>query len=142
VAIDLEFARRPPQDYTIVAVAGIVQSAAEPGSYLMIQNYRGWDIPGGRLEPGETPEAAFTRELTEETGYTVTAPPQELALLELRDNPSLGVIIYTAVARKAGERTALEEIYAVEAASPEAIIAAYFGDKVKLRTLFAMAAEQ
>jgi len=27
-----------------------------------------WSIPGGRVEPGETPEQAVSRELTEETG--------------------------------------------------------------------------
>jgi len=29
-----------------------------------------WSLPGGRLEPGETPEAAAIRELFEETGVT------------------------------------------------------------------------
>ncbi|HEU5049318.1 MAG TPA: NUDIX hydrolase [Gemmatimonadales bacterium] len=29
-----------------------------------------WEIPAGRLDPGEAPEACARRELTEETGYT------------------------------------------------------------------------
>ncbi|MGE4299933.1 MAG: A/G-specific adenine glycosylase [Desulfovibrionaceae bacterium] len=30
-----------------------------------------WEFPGGRIEPGETPEAAVVREFAEETGFSV-----------------------------------------------------------------------
>ncbi len=42
---------------------------------VMIRNYREaveadlWELPAGKLEPGEPPEAAAARELLEETGY-------------------------------------------------------------------------
>jgi 8-oxo-dGTP diphosphatase len=34
-----------------------------------------WSVPGGRVEPGETEQAAVVREVAEETGLVVTAGP-------------------------------------------------------------------
>ncbi len=35
---------------------------------------RGWQMPGGGVDPGESAEAGFRREVLEETGYKVTGP--------------------------------------------------------------------
>ncbi|MDX8036235.1 NUDIX hydrolase [Lentzea sp. BCCO 10_0856] len=43
----------------------LVRRANPPGEGL-------WSIPGGRVEPKETDEAAVTREVAEETGLSVT----------------------------------------------------------------------
>ena len=40
------------------------------GSFLMVYNPKrqGWEMPGGRMEKGESPEQAVVREFREETG--------------------------------------------------------------------------
>lgn len=50
--------------------------AVRNGALLLIRRAhapsRGrWSLPGGRVEPGETPQQALVREVAEETGLTV-----------------------------------------------------------------------
>jgi 8-oxo-dGTP pyrophosphatase MutT (NUDIX family) len=43
---------------------------------LLLKNERDeWELPGGRLEAGETPRQCVVREIEEETGWPVTAGP-------------------------------------------------------------------
>lgn len=39
---------------------------------LLLKNDRNeWELPGGKIEPGETPEHCVAREISEETGWNV-----------------------------------------------------------------------
>jgi mutator protein MutT len=49
---------------------------------LTLSNHAGqWALPGGRIDPGETPQAAALRELAEEVGLQL-APSQVLGMLD------------------------------------------------------------
>jgi len=43
----------------------------EAGRLLVVEEFRRLYLPGGGLDPGETPEQALHREFAEETGYAV-----------------------------------------------------------------------
>lgn len=59
---------------TLVAAAALIDP---DGRVLIAERPPGkamaglWEFPGGKIEPGETPEAALIRELHEELGITV-----------------------------------------------------------------------
>jgi 8-oxo-dGTP diphosphatase len=60
---------------TNVADAGAAALVFDPSGRVLLvkENYdrRRWSLPGGAIEPGETPEQAVVRETLEETGISV-----------------------------------------------------------------------
>jgi mutator protein MutT len=74
-----------------IAVGAVLRDA---GRVLLVRRAnppsRGlWAVPGGRVEPGETLEAAVRREVLEETGLTVRV--DGLLGVAERDDPGAGV---------------------------------------------------
>lgn len=56
------------------------------------QNYCQWDIPGGRIIPGETQLEALQREVQEETGLRLEGPLQVLGVQDILHLPGKHVV--------------------------------------------------
>ena len=75
-----------------VSVKGVI---VRDRRVLLLRNERDeWELPGGRIEPGETDAEALVREMQEETGLAVEAgpllggerrPAQDGDVLDIRD---------------------------------------------------------
>lgn len=61
-------ARRSFQPNEVSAGGVVVRTAAEGNQVVLVSDGRYWGLPKGNLEPGETPEDAALREVSEETG--------------------------------------------------------------------------
>ena len=56
-----------------MTIAYVYVIAFKDKRFLMVRHARRmWEMPGGKVEGGESPEAAAYREFIEETGYEVT----------------------------------------------------------------------
>ncbi|NAS22872.1 NUDIX domain-containing protein [Herbidospora sp. NEAU-GS84] len=65
-------ARQPPPRFP-VSVKGVV---VRDDRVLLLRNERDeWELPGGRLEPGEDPAGRLAREIEEETGWQAEIGP-------------------------------------------------------------------
>ena len=75
-AIAAEAAVEPSRPIVLVAAVALIDP---DGRVLLAQRPAGkhlaglWEFPGGKVQPGETPEAALIRELDEEIGIDVVA---------------------------------------------------------------------
>lgn len=81
VAHTLELVRSttlPPPQAVTSAFALVVDADRRTLLSFVDRPNRGWDLPGGHVEPGETPRQAAVRELAEETGFDL--PEEQLAV--------------------------------------------------------------
>ncbi|TDC27590.1 NUDIX domain-containing protein [Streptomyces sp. 8K308] len=105
----LAFDRLPEGSEFGDAPVGYCLVAVERGGRVLLVLDRGrgcWELPGGGIEPGETPRQAAARELWEEA--RVSIPPEELrfagfALTAFANKPELRGAIFRAALAEAEE---------------------------------------
>ena len=76
-----------------VSVKGV---CVRTGRVLLLRNERDeWELPGGKLEHGEDPVVCVAREISEETGWTVTVGPiLDAWQYHIRDGVDVLVVTY------------------------------------------------
>lgn len=105
-----------------LGVRGLVTNPA--GEVLLIHHtyVRGWYMPGGGIERGETAEEALARELIEEVGVRIVGRPR---LISFHSNhvrfPGDHVLIYRVDSWEPCEATSMGEIHAAEWFAPDAL---------------------
>ncbi len=98
----------------LVSVAGLVWN--DRGQILLVNSpWRGWEYPGGLIEPGETFQQALHREIREESGVEV----QILRFVGVCKNVEKNIVNLDFVCRYvSGELTTSEESTQVIWATP------------------------
>jgi 8-oxo-dGTP pyrophosphatase MutT (NUDIX family) len=62
----------PQLEYTVIVA---VRGTGHGREFLMVHHaQRGWELPGGKIEPGEGPVHCALREFREETGHLLGSP--------------------------------------------------------------------
>jgi 8-oxo-dGTP pyrophosphatase MutT (NUDIX family) len=76
-----------------VSIKGVV---VQHGTVLLLHNERDeWELPGGKLGLGETPEGCLVREVTEEVGWHVQVGPiLDAWLYHIREERDVLIVTY------------------------------------------------
>ena len=92
-------------EYThLVSVAALVTN--ETGEILLVKSpWRGWEYPGGLIEPGESFEAALKREVREEAGVEI----EITGFVGICKNVARNIVNIDFTARYAGGRLTTSE---------------------------------
>jgi len=85
-----------------VSIKGVL---VEAGRVVLLENERDeWELPGGRLEPGEAPETCLVREFAEELGAVVeVARIIDCWLYEVSPQREVVIVTYGVKGRDEGE---------------------------------------
>ncbi|MCU7374391.1 NUDIX domain-containing protein [Paucibacter sp. O1-1] len=88
----------PPSDHRYPVSIKAVLRAPNGELVLMLNERDEWELPGGRIEPGELPRECLAREIEEELGLRVAvdASPLDAYLFEVTPGKQVFICTYRA----------------------------------------------
>jgi 8-oxo-dGTP pyrophosphatase MutT (NUDIX family) len=104
---------------------------------LAIQNERGWDIPGGYVEAGESLLEALHREVKEEAGALVQAPQPFCTLARPASHEVM--LFFISDGFVLGEFLPEGDALARASITPDELVQRYHGDRMLLGRLLSLA---
>jgi 8-oxo-dGTP pyrophosphatase MutT (NUDIX family) len=114
-------------------ISAVFLVAVREGRVLAIENDRGWDLPGGHIEPGETPIEALRREVLEEAGAVFEEAEPYAVLHEPPRNEVMLVCLSRAYELR--EFTPADDCLGRGKLPVEEFLVRYHGDKEFMRAL-------
>jgi 8-oxo-dGTP pyrophosphatase MutT (NUDIX family) len=92
-------------------IFAIIMARAPEGVVLVLNRVREvWELPGGFIDPGESPRRAAIRELAEEAGCTA-GDTRWLGLVEVNDGRArFGALLYCDLAQAPAEFSSVETL--------------------------------
>lgn len=100
---------------------------------LAIENERGWDIPGGYLEAGESPAEALDRELIEEAGASVQWKSPFAVLCSAQSRQVM--LVYVGGGIAFGDFVKQKDVLGRAMLTIDELVSRYYGDRNFMRQL-------
>ena len=125
---------------SITAVCGVIQPKEALEKIIVIKNSRGYDLPGGHVEPHEHYLNTFHRELREEANATIINTLTPFAILHSdKETPKKTAVLFCKGIASMGSFYPNTEIFERKLMTPEDFLACYGGNKALMDYLLKVA---